>query len=120
MDLSKFNKINRSESSFEFNDENTGYKAKGKRRKVWGGGLGLSFSMSSEIISESDPKGIFPLMGLSFDDILSLGSNENNEKAQKKFSKRNNKALKNTKTLPDNTKNKESKSVFEQMFDFWF
>lgn len=93
MDFSKFNKVNRSQSDFEIKDEKTGYHAKGKRQKVWGGGFGFSFTMSNEIISESDPSGTFPLLGFSFDDILSLG--DQNSNSGKKAITSNKKSKKN-------------------------
>ncbi len=121
MDLSKFNNINRKQDKFEIKDENTGYKAKGMRQQVSGGGFGLSFSMSSEIVSESDPMGMFPLLGRTFDEILSLGSGSSPTGEEKKLSRKERKKIKNTKALPQVEKtNNENKSLFESIYDFWF
>ncbi len=121
MDLSKFNKINRKQDKFEIKDENTGYEAKGMRQQVSGGGFGISFSMSSEIVSESDPMGMFPLLGKTFDEILSLGKGKNSNDNGKKLSSKEKKALNNTRALPcSEEKKNENKSLFETIYDFWF
>ena len=124
MDLSRFNKINRKQTSFEMKDDNTGYEAKGSQQQVWGSGFGISFSINTEFVSESDPMGAFPLLGKTFDDILSLGgkSNENHEK-QKKLSRKERKALETTNSLPapkNTNKENSSGSVFQSVYDFWF
>lgn len=121
MDLSKFNKINRKQDSFEFKDENSGYEAKGMRQQVSGGGFGISFNMSSEIVTESDPTGFFPLLGKTFDEILSLGSGSKTEEKEKKLSRKERKALENRKALTaKEQENSENKSLLESIYDFWF
>jgi hypothetical protein len=119
MDLSKFNKINRSQKKFEIRDENTGYEAKGLQQNVSGGGFGISFSMTSEFVSESDPRGLFPLLGKSFDEILSFGNNYNSENTKSKLSKKDKKAIEYKNELPELKKNSEEKSFFQSVCDYW-
>jgi hypothetical protein len=120
MDLFRFNKINRSNQSFEIKDENNGYEAKGVRQKAWGSGLGVSFSFSSEVITESDSKGLFPLLGKSFDDILSLGSEISKGQSEKTLPSQSRKAIKAKKNaLPDVKDHTQKQSGFGGFFN-WF
>lgn len=124
MDLSKFNKLNRKQSTFQIKDDNTGYEAKGMRQQVWGGGMGISFSMSTEFVSESDPMGMFPLFSKTFDDILSLSGNSGENTAkQKQLSRKERKALETKNALPAPVENKNenaSGSIFQSVYDYWF